>query len=86
MVSSFGVTGVRTEFNKNLSKMIEIVKKNTNIPCAIGFGISNSEQAKEICQIADGAIIDSAIVKIVEEYGEEPENQYINLSKRLKNQ
>ncbi len=70
VVSSLGVTGVRKEFNKNLSRMIEIAKQNTDIPCAIGFGVSNQEQAKQMSQIADGVIIGSAIVKIIEEYGD----------------
>ena len=70
VVSSLGVTGVRNEFNKNLSRMIEIARQNTDIPCAIGFGVSNQEQAKQMLQIADGVIIGSAIVKIIEEYGE----------------
>lgn len=84
VVSSLGVTGVRTEFNKNLSKMIEVVKQNTNIPCAIGFGISNPEQAKEMSQIADGVIIGSAIVKIVEEYGENSEKPVYEFVKSVK--
>jgi tryptophan synthase alpha chain len=68
-VSSLGVTGVRSEFTANLSGMVETIRSVTDVPVAIGFGISSPEQAKEMATISDGAIIGSAIVKIVEKYG-----------------
>lgn len=68
-VSSLGVTGVRSEFTANLSGMVETIRSVTDVPVAIGFGISSPEQAKEMAMISDGAIIGSAIVKIVEKYG-----------------
>ena len=68
-VSSMGVTGVRSEINSDISQMISLVKKQKNIPCAIGFGISTPEQARKMSEISDGVIVGSAIVKIVEEYG-----------------
>ena len=49
--------------------MTELVKEATDVPCAIGFGIARPEQAANVCQYADGAIVGSAIVKIVAEYG-----------------
>lgn len=70
-VSSLGVTGVRSEINTGISAMIEQVKQVKDIPCAIGFGISTPEQAKTMAAISDGAIVGSAIVKIVAEYGKE---------------
>lgn len=70
-VSSLGVTGVRSEIKTNIGEMIEQVRKVTDIPCAVGFGIARPEQAKEMAAVADGAIVGSAIVKIVAEYGEE---------------
>ena len=69
-VSSLGVTGTRTEITTNVGEMVELVKKAKDIPCAIGFGISTPEQAKKMADISDGAIVGSAIIKIIDEYGE----------------
>lgn len=71
IVSSLGVTGTRSEIKTDLSSMIEVVRQNTEIPCAIGFGISTPEQAAKMAGISDGAIVGSAIVKIIEKYGRE---------------
>lgn len=69
-VSSLGVTGIRSEITTNIFAMTELVRKaNPNIPCAIGFGISNPKQAAEMAQYADGVIIGSAIVKQIGQYG-----------------
>jgi tryptophan synthase alpha chain len=68
-VSSMGVTGVRQEINEDARAMVRLVKEIKDIPCAIGFGISSPEQAAQIVQFADGVIVGSAIVKIVEEHG-----------------
>ena len=70
LVSSMGVTGMRNEFNFDLDSMVKEIKKYTDVPVAIGFGISNPEQAKKMASISDGVIIGSAIVRIVEQYGE----------------
>ncbi|MCL2288775.1 MAG: tryptophan synthase subunit alpha [Candidatus Bathyarchaeota archaeon] len=70
-VSSLGVTGVRSEISTNISEMVKQAKKVTTTPCAIGFGISTPEQAQAMATIADGVIIGSAIVKIVEESGKQ---------------
>lgn len=69
-VSSLGVTGVRTEISTDIAGLIAMVKEVKDIPCAIGFGISTSEQAKKMAGISDGAIVGSAIVKIIAEHGE----------------
>lgn len=71
VVSSMGVTGVRSEIQTDLSSIIESIRKVTNVPCAIGFGISTPEQAKKMAAISDGAIVGSAIVKIIAQYGKE---------------
>jgi tryptophan synthase alpha chain len=68
-VSSMGVTGVRKEISTNIGDMISLVKETKDIPCAIGFGISTPEQAKEMSQYADGVIVGSAIVKLAAKYG-----------------
>lgn len=70
-VSSLGVTGVRTEINTGIADLIASVKEVKDIPCAIGFGISTPEQAKEMAKISDGAIVGSAIVRIVAQYGKD---------------
>ncbi|GLC80371.1 tryptophan synthase subunit alpha [Lacrimispora brassicae] len=70
-VSSMGVTGVRSEINTNIGEMVSLVKETKDIPCAIGFGISTPEQAREMGKNADGVIVGSAIVKIAAKYGKE---------------
>ena len=67
-VSSLGVTGIRSDISTDLPGMIAIAKETTEIPCAIGFGISTPEQAKGMIEIADGVIVGSAIVKLIGEY------------------
>ena len=69
IVSSFGVTGTRSEIKTDLASIVKVVREHTGIPCAIGFGISTPEQAKKMADIADGAIVGSAIVKLLEKYG-----------------
>ncbi len=69
LVSSLGVTGVRNEITTDLKSIVEVIRKNTDMPCAIGFGISTPKQAAEMASIADGAIVGSAIVKLLEKYG-----------------
>lgn len=70
-VSSMGVTGVRSEIGTGVEEMIQLVKAVSDIPCAIGFGISTSEQAAKMAAISDGVIVGSAIVKIVAEHGKD---------------
>lgn len=69
IVSSLGVTGARSEIKTDLASIVEVVRENTDIPCAIGFGISTPEQAAKMASIADGAIVGSAIVRLIEEHG-----------------
>jgi tryptophan synthase alpha chain len=70
-VSSLGVTGVREQISTELDKMVKMVKEVQDIPCAVGFGISSPEQAQQISQTADGVIVGSAIMQIVEQFGVE---------------
>ena len=51
------------------NRIAVIVRENTNIPCAIGFGISTPEQAKKMAKLSDGAIVGSAIIKILAQHG-----------------
>lgn len=66
-VSSTGVTGTRNNFSTNFEEFFATIKQNSKIPCAVGFGISNPEQAKEMSGYCDGVIVGSAIVKIIEQ-------------------
>lgn len=70
VVSSMGVTGVRSEIKTDVSAIVESIRRVTDVPCAVGFGISTPEQAKRMAAVSDGAIVGSAIVKIVAQYGE----------------
>ena len=65
VVSSMGVTGVRSEIKTDLKSIVESIREVTDVPCAIGFGISTPEQAKKMAAISDGSIVGSAIVKII---------------------
>ena len=71
IVSSLGVTGTRSEIKTDLKSIVEVVRQNTDIPCAIGFGISTPEQATKMADISDGAIVGSAIIKLLEKYGKD---------------
>lgn len=68
-VSSLGVTGVRSEIKTDVGRMIRSVREVTDTPCAVGFGIAEPEQAKAMAALSDGAIVGSAIVKLVAEHG-----------------
>ncbi|MGN0302556.1 MAG: tryptophan synthase subunit alpha [Anaerotardibacter sp.] len=68
-VSSLGVTGTRSEITTDIGAMVELVRQATDIPVAVGFGISSPETAAAMAQVSDGAIVGSAIVKIIAEKG-----------------
>lgn len=70
-VSSLGVTGVRSEIKTDIAGMVKLVREVTDVPCAVGFGISTPEQARKMAGVSDGAIVGSAIVKIAAQYGKE---------------
>ena len=71
IVSSLGVTGTRNEIKTDLESIVAVVRQNTDIPCAIGFGISTTEQAKKMADVSDGVIVGSAIIKLLEKYGKD---------------
>lgn len=84
-VSSLGVTGVRSRIETNISEMVSLVKSAKEIPCAIGFGISTPEQAKKMAGQADGVIVGSAIIKLIEKFGAdcvEPVKEYVREMKQ----
>lgn len=70
-VSSLGVTGVRSKITTDIGAMIAKVREVTDIPCAVGFGISTPQQAHEMAALSDGAIVGSAIVKLIAKHGTE---------------
>ena len=74
IVSSMGVTGVRSEITTDIGAMVELVRKSTSIPCAVGFGISTPEQAAKMAGLSDGAIVGSAIVRLIHESGPDAPN------------
>ena len=84
VVSSLGVTGTRSEIKTDLASIVEVIRQNTRIPCAIGFGISTPEQAKKMAEVSDGAIVGSAIVKIVAEHGADAVPYVADYVKRMK--
>lgn len=71
IVSSLGVTGVRSAITTDIGAMVDLIRANIDTPCAVGFGISTPDQARAMADRSDGAIIGSAIIKIMAEYGKE---------------
>ena len=84
LVSSLGVTGVRNEIETDLVSMVQMVRQNTDVPCAIGFGISTPEQAKQMAGLSDGVIVGSAIVRLLEEHGKEAPEYIGEYVRRMK--
>ncbi len=70
-VSSLGVTGTRDNITTDVGAMVKLVKAKKDIPCAIGFGISNPKQAADMAKQADGVICGSAIIKIIAKEGKD---------------
>ena len=84
LVSSLGVTGTRTEIQTDLTSIVETIRDHTDVPCAIGFGIARPDQARAMASLSDGAIVGSAIIKIIEQYGKEaavPVGEYVKSMK-----
>lgn len=84
IVSSLGVTGVRNEIKTDIPSMVKLIRENTEIPCAVGFGISTPEQAAKMASISDGAIVGSAIIKLIAQYGKDaadPVGEYVHQMK-----
>lgn len=84
LVSSLGVTGTRSEITTDLASIVEVIRQNTDVPCAIGFGISKPEQAKKMADIADGAIVGSAVIKLLEKHGQDAPKEIGRYIKTMK--
>lgn len=85
IVSSLGVTGTRSEIKTDLAAIVKVVRENTDVPCAIGFGISTPEQAKKMADISDGAIVGSAIIKLLDKHGKDAPKYVGEYVKSMKN-
>lgn len=84
IVSSLGVTGVRNEIKTDIPSMVKLIRESTDVPCAVGFGISTPEQAAKMASVSDGAIVGSAIIKLIAQYGREaagPVGEYVKSMK-----
>jgi tryptophan synthase alpha chain len=83
-VSSLGVTGERSELGGNARRMVERVRQVSDIPCAVGFGVSAPEQARGVAAFADGVIIGSAVVRIIAEHGRDCAEPVAQFAKKIK--
>ena len=84
IVSSLGVTGVRTEITTDIGAITQKIRAVTDVPCAVGFGISKPEQARAMASQSDGAIVGSAIIRIITEYGKDAAPEVGKYVKRMK--
>lgn len=88
VVSSLGVTGMRSEIKTDLNAILSDIREVTDLPLAVGFGINTPQQAQNIGKIADGVIVGSAIVKIIEKHGENAADalrEYVSAMKEASN-
>ena len=84
VISSLGVTGVRSEIKTDIVSITRIIRANTDVPCAVGFGISTPEQCAKMANASDGAIVGSAIIKLIDKYGKDaaaPVGEYVKSMK-----
>ena len=72
-ISREGVTGMQTQVASNLATQVTKIRAHTNLPIAIGFGISNPEQAKSVAKEGDACVVGSAIVNQIAAHGKSPE-------------
>lgn len=84
IVSSLGVTGMRSEITADIPSIIAAVRENSDIPCAVGFGISTPEQAANISAFSDGVIVGSAIIKLIEKHGKDAAEPVAEYVKKMK--
>jgi tryptophan synthase alpha chain len=68
-VSRLGVTGAQAEIATGIAEQVAIIRNATQVPVCVGFGVSNPQQAAEIASKADGVVVGSAIVKLIEQNG-----------------
>lgn len=83
VVSSLGVTGVRNNISTDIGGIVSLIRKNTDIPCAVGFGISTPDSASKMAHLSDGAIVGSAIIKIIAAEGKEAPTKVYEYIKKM---
>lgn len=83
-VSSLGVTGVRSEITTDIGAMVELARAVTDVPCAIGFGVSTPEQAAQMAALSDGVIVGSAMMELVIRHGEDCIGPVTDYVRRMK--
>ena len=84
LVSSLGVTGTRSEITTDIGAITKMIKENSDTPVAVGFGISNPDQARKMAVNADGVIVGSAIVGLLEKHGKESAGPIGEFTKSMK--
>jgi len=72
-VSRLGVTGAQVEVASGIAEQVAIIKQATDVPVCVGFGVSNPAQAAQVASMADGVVVGSAIVKLIEKNGTSPD-------------
>ena len=84
IISSLGNNKSRDELLSDIKHMVKLVREHTDLPCAVGIGISTPEQAKDVAAISDGAVVGSAILNIIAQYGKEAAPHVGSLVKSMK--
>ena len=79
-----GVTGVRKEIKTDIQSIVDTIRKYTDKPVAVGFGISTPQQAYDMAKIADGVIVGSAVIRIIDKYGKEATPYLVDYVKSMK--
>ena len=72
-ISRIGVTGMQTNVAADLAEQVAKIRAHTKLPVAVGFGVSNPEQARLVAQAADGVVVGSAVVNQIADHGQSPE-------------
>jgi len=83
-VSRTGVTGARADLPDGLEGMLAEVRRHTSLPRAVGFGISSPEQVRAVCRLAEGAVVGSALVRLLAESGDRGPAQVAEFVRSLK--
>ncbi len=83
LVSSLGVTGVRSAITTDIAAIVSEIRRVSPVPVAVGFGIATEEQAAAMARQADGVIVGSALVSLIEQYGDQAGGPVEQLARRL---
>ena len=83
-VSREGVTGEQTNLSQGIQSRVDFIKRYTNLPVVVGFGVSNSDHVRTIAQVADGVVVGSAIVNCIAQNLDNPKNIEFALKDKMK--